>query len=41
MLWRRATTSPQCGIGATDRALEASTNGLNMDFVNRSSNPAF
>jgi hypothetical protein len=35
------TASAQCGIGATDRALEARTKGLNEDFVNRSHDPAF
>jgi hypothetical protein len=35
------TTSVQCGIGATNRALEARAEGLNAVFVNRSIDPAF
>jgi hypothetical protein len=38
---RRATTSVQCGIGATNRAPEARVDGLIADFVNRSIDPAF
>ena len=38
---RRVTTSVQCGIGATNRALEARAEGLNAVFVNRSIDPAF